>query len=73
MQAYIRAKEDIAIPTGDAKELVIKKDELLAIERSYKFSAVDTQNLLDRTGLRSIQKWSDPTGAYNLHLVGLCY
>ena len=68
-EAYIQAKEDLNIDAGSRGTFTIKKDELLAIERSYKFSATDSQYLLDHAKLRSVQKWSDPTGAYNLHLV----
>ncbi|KAA1112947.1 hypothetical protein PGT21_016348 [Puccinia graminis f. sp. tritici] len=67
-EAYLRAKRDISFEVtsvegiGTAVEInliQIKADELILVERSYKFSPDDAYRLFDQAGLRVIQKWSD--------------
>jgi hypothetical protein len=67
-QAYLRARRDISFevtsvegigPEVENNSIQIKADELILVERSYKFSPDDAYRLFDQAGLRVIQKWSD--------------
>lgn len=72
-EAYLRAKDDFSISlSNDSNDTInFKKDELIAIERSYKYTDLEALKLFSSAGLRLVQKWSDEkiTGTYHLYLL----
>lgn len=79
-EAYLRVKEpfSISLPISEEdktrKETVsFEKDELIAIERSYKYTPLEALRLFSSAGLRLVQRWTDDdnatTGNYNLYLL----
>lgn len=69
-QAYLRVKVDIAlkVPGG---EIQLIRDELVSIERSYKYTLDEAEALFAAVGLRIVARWNDTdrTGDYNLFMV----
>lgn len=75
-EAYLKAKESftISLPesgTPDGGKVSFEKDELIAIERSYKYTDLEALKLFSSAGLRLVQKWTDDkvTGTYHLYLL----
>jgi uncharacterized SAM-dependent methyltransferase len=79
-EAYLRVKEsftqNLTSNAGDsenaaADEVHFEKGELIAIERSYKYTQLEALQLFQSAGLRQVQKWSDDkvTGTYSLYLL----
>ncbi|ORY82904.1 histidine-specific methyltransferase [Leucosporidium creatinivorum] len=73
-EAYVRCKVDgleIPLPATDelpATTVTLKKDELIHMEVSYKYTHAEAQTLFHASGFRLIQQWSD---SQNLHTVYL--
>ncbi|KAI5481354.1 hypothetical protein MNV49_004976 [Pseudohyphozyma bogoriensis] len=74
-EAYVRCKVDnLSIPmpaTDDKPEHVItlQKDEMVAIEVSYKYSQVEALALFNRAGLRLVQQWTDSRRLHSIYLL----
>lgn len=74
-EAYLRAKDifTISLPNegGESEKVTFEKDELVAIERSYKYTDLEALKLFSSAGLRLVQKWTDDkvTGTYHLYLL----
>jgi hypothetical protein len=70
-QAYLRAKKDfqLSVPDGGGHggqqlKIAFEKDELVAIERSYKYTRSEVDELLSRAALREVDHWTDGQGYY---------
>ncbi|KAF9452919.1 DUF323 domain-containing protein [Macrolepiota fuliginosa MF-IS2] len=68
-EAFIKAKVDHSTATASGSVYVFKKDEMLKIEESFKFSEVDAHSLFIEANLRPVQRWVDNNGYYSLWLV----
>lgn len=75
-EAYLRVKEDFSLSVSrenanDTDVIEFNKNELVAIERSYKYTDLEALRLFSSAGLRLVQKWSDDqvTGTYHLYLL----
>jgi uncharacterized SAM-dependent methyltransferase len=68
-EAYLKTKAVIEITPADGDAFTIPEGELLLIERSFKYSALDIIKLLDRSGLRLVKDWKHTKHDYGLYLV----
>jgi len=72
-EAYYKAKDDITLKyTSDDKskiEIKLKKDELIRIEYSYKYSKDEVMTLFDNSLLSHVESWADSQSQYDLHLI----
>lgn len=57
-EAYLRAKEAFSIAV-DGQTITFDENELVRIERSYKYTPREAATMLAAAGLRVVQKWTD--------------
>lgn len=69
-EAYLKATKDVDVK-HEAESVSVKQGELIAIERSYKYTVDEANALFAASGLRIVRKWADTeqTGVYNLFLL----
>jgi len=65
-QAFYGAREDVHL--GHPLHLVIKKGEKVRVERSYKYSAKESTQLWEDTGLIEGAKWGSDDGEYSMFI-----
>lgn len=70
-QAYLKSKRDITLSLAEGEPIHFSANELIAIERSYKYTTQEALELFASAGLRLVSKWTDDdlTKNYNLFLV----
>ncbi|KAK4683845.1 L-histidine Nalpha-methyltransferase / hercynylcysteine S-oxide synthase, partial [Tremellales sp. Uapishka_1] len=68
-EAYYRVKGDETLSLPSGSEVTLKKDELLNIEWSYKYSEVEALDLFHRSNLRVVNSWKAPDSEYRLWLL----
>ncbi|CAG8475294.1 11925_t:CDS:2 [Funneliformis caledonium] len=73
-EAYYKAKKDITLeytsPSDNTKMTInLKKDELIHIEYSYKYSKEECFALFHDSRLSHLESWPDPDSQYDLHLI----
>ncbi|SCV74577.1 BQ2448_7606 [Microbotryum intermedium] len=69
-QAYVRCKVDqLQVPIPGHEDVLLKKDELIQIEVSYKYNQNEALVLFHAAGMRLIQRWSDSSRKHTLYLV----
>ena len=78
-EAYYKSKRELKLHvpildekdeiTDQLKEITIKKDELINVEWSYKYSDKEALALFKSSGLRVKNKWSDKDNMYSLWLL----
>ncbi|KAF3906342.1 hypothetical protein ABW20_dc0103915 [Dactylellina cionopaga] len=67
-QASYLAKKDVTVELAEGP-VVVKKGEKVRVERSYKFSALQTTAMFEGAGLSVGTSWGQPGGEYTLHLL----
>ncbi|KAK4056348.1 hypothetical protein OIO90_002491 [Microbotryomycetes sp. JL221] len=74
-EAYLRCKVDglsINLPDslyGPATAVVLKQDELINIEYSYKYTDLEAHALFQAAGFRVVQKWADKQQLHSVYLL----
>ncbi|GBB86227.1 hypothetical protein RclHR1_12660007 [Rhizophagus clarus] len=72
-EAYYKVKNDVtlefkAFNDKPKVEIKLKKDELINVEYSYKYSKTEVDALLEFGSLSYVESWSDSQSLYDLHL-----
>ncbi|KAF9184876.1 hypothetical protein BGZ50_003413 [Haplosporangium sp. Z 11] len=76
-EAYYKVKEThelvyrapTALDNEDEIRIQLKKDELINVEYSYKWSLIETAELFETTKMTKIGQWTSSSNRYDLHLV----
>ncbi|KAL8286340.1 hypothetical protein RQP46_004828 [Phenoliferia psychrophenolica] len=74
-EAYVQCKRDdlvIPLPSSDkspARKITLKKNEMVRIEVSYKYTHVEALALFNAAGLRLVQQWQDSRRLHSIYLI----
>ncbi|RGB28902.1 C-type lectin protein [Rhizophagus diaphanus] len=73
-EAYYKIKNDTTLEFKASDdnpkiEIKLKKDELINIEYSYKFSKAEISDIFDFSCLSYVESWPDSQSCYDIHLV----
>ncbi|KAK4702985.1 L-histidine Nalpha-methyltransferase / hercynylcysteine S-oxide synthase, partial [Phenoliferia sp. Uapishka_3] len=69
-QAYVQCKVDnLVIPLEGQGTVTLKKNEMVRIEVSYKYTQLEALALFDAAGLRLVQQWTDSRRLHSIYLI----